>query len=468
MKNSEGGRGKFLAAQSELGKLGIQLKIGYSNSGTKAERLTERAHLRRGINSLHAAAREYVGKQTPEDTKRYSELVEAIEACSDMIHGISASLDMDEAAELAFSGRASNHGGDSTLRDQEGKKIGVLLSNADLRDPAKIAAQLGKERRAFDHDGGEEGDLAAFFRGISGGRTTEAIRATLSEGTDSAGGHAVPSWLLPGILSALVPSSSMLSAGANIGVLQQPGDSFKIAAVDTVPTAAWRAENGDLDISDPTFRAVNIVPRSLAFILKVSRELLMDAPGMEQALRIAIAQAFAKEIDRAGLIGTGTAPEIRGILGTAGVNTYSMATNGAALASYSPIIRASRLIADDNAPAPNAIITSTREAETIALFADTTGQPLRRPPSLESMKFLSTSQIPITEDHGTADNVASTMFLGNFAMATFYMREQLSIQKLDQLFAGAGQVGFACHARVDLALAYPAAFCTIRGVIPTA
>lgn len=462
MKKNHEPREMFLAAQSELAKLGIQLNVGFGNGGSRSELLAERANLRRGINELTAAAR---GLTDPKDSKRFEELTNALDGCSQMINKISNQLDLDEAAESAWSGRASGPEGDSAIRDQAGNRIGVMLSNADLRDQAKIARKLGKEPRAFENDEGGNGDLSSFFRGIAGGRTTEAIRNALTEGTDSQGGHAVPSWLLPGILSALTPASSMLSAGANIGVLQQPGDSFKIAAVDTVPTAAWRSEAGNLSESDPAFRAVTIIPRSLAFIFKVSRELLMDAPGMEQALRIAIAQAFAKELDRAGLIGTGTAPEIRGILNTVGINTYSMGTDGDELEDYSPIIRASRLIADDNAPKPNAIITSTREDETIALFADTTGQPLRRPPALEQMAFLATSQIPLDEEHGEADD-ASTMFLGNYSLATFYMREQLSVQKLSELYAATGQVGFACHARVDLALAYPAAFCTIRGVIP--
>jgi HK97 family phage major capsid protein len=212
---------------------------------------------------------------------------------------------------------------------------------------------------------------------------------------------------------------------------------------------------------------VTVIPRSLAFIFKVSRELLMDAPGIEGALRIAIAQAFAKEIDRAGLIGTGTAPEIRGVLNTTGIKTYDMGTNGAAMTDYGTIIKARRTLADANAPMPNAIITSNREAETIDLFADTTGQPLRRPPALEQLQFLATSQIPTDDDHGTATD-AATMYLGDFGLATFYMREQLSIQKLNELYAATGEIGFACHARVDLALAYPSAFCAIKGVIPAA
>lgn len=451
-----------LAATAELGKLGIKL----GDIDRIKNQKEQRAELRRAINKVQNHARE-----KPENLTDAT--LEAIECLGARVEIIDHQERMDNTAESLMDARRRQAGGhdDSVLRDQSGERIGVLLSNADLRDVGKIAGKLGrKEPRAFDYSGdddGESGGLAAFFRGIAGGRTTEAIRASLSEGTDSQGGYAVPSWLLPGILNALVPASAMLQAGAHIGVLDQPADSFKIAAVNSVPTAAWRNESGALSESDPTFRGVTITPRSLAFIFKVSRELLMDAPGIETALRIAIAQAFAKEIDRAGLIGTGTAPEIRGVLNTVGIKTYDMGTNGAAVTDYGTIVKARRTLADANAPMPNAIIISNREAETIDLFADTTGQPLRRPPALEQLQFLATSQIPTDDDHGTADD-ASTMYLGDFGLATFYMREQLSIQKLNELYAATGEIGFACHARVDLALAYPSAFCAIKGVIPEA
>ncbi len=454
---------QFTIAQAEAAKAGITLKVGFDSGAPKADQLQERADLRRLSNELRDQATAAIKAN---DTKRAEQITDALDAVAAIIGNISRNLDLQEAGRERVEAQSA---GDNTLRDQSGNPIGVLLANADLRDEGKIAAKLGHRtsNNAFGGETGGEGGIAAFFRGVAGGHTTDAIKASLSEGTDSQGGHAVPSWLLPGILKSLVPASSMLQAGTNIAVLQQPGDSFKVAAVDSVPTAAWRNENAALAESDPSFRGITIVPRSLAFIFKVSRELLMDAPGIDQALRIAIAQAFAKEIDRAGLIGTGTAPEILGVLNTTGINTYDMGTNGAALANYSTIVKAARTIADDNAPKPTAIITSNREAETIDLFADTTGQPLRRPPALDAMNFLSTSQIPVNDTHGTATDAAS-MYLGDFSLATLYMREQLSVLKLNELYAANGQIGFACHARVDLALAYPKAFCVVKGVIPGA
>lgn len=439
-----------LAATTELGKLGINLKAIEDIDNPKAAR----SEIRRAINKLNDYATE-----KPENLT--DSVIEALECLSSRVEILN---EVDHLASMTeqHTGHHYSRNDDTALLDQQGKKVGVVLNAATLRDEAKILSKLGHAPRNRDRD--EDGGLAAFFRGVSGGRTTDAIHNALSEGTDSQGGYAVPSWLLPGILSALAPASSMLTAGANIAVLQQPGDSFKIAAVDTVPTAAWRSENGALSESDPAFRGITIVPRSLAFIFKVSRELLLDAPGMDLALRMTIAQAFSKEIDRAGLIGTGTAPEIKGILNAPGINTYDMGANGAVLSNYAPIIKARRAIADDNAPAPTAIIISTREAETIDLFSDTTGQPLRRPPALETLQFIGTSQIPTNDTHGTATD-ASNMYLGDFTQVTFYMREALSIQRLNELYAANGEIGFACHARVDIALAYPSAICAIKGVV---
>ncbi|MEO9078487.1 MAG: hypothetical protein ABI268_04150 [Rhodanobacter sp.] len=48
------------------------------------------------------------------------------------------------------------------------------------------------------------------------------------------------------------------------------------------------------------------------------------------------------------------------------------------------------------------------------------------------MNFLATSQIPLADTHGTA-STASSMYLGDFSLSTFDMREQLSVQRLTEL-----------------------------------
>ncbi|WP_171957829.1 hypothetical protein [Stenotrophomonas maltophilia] len=52
-------------------------------------------------------------------------------------------------------------------------------------------------------------------------------------------------------------------------------------------------------------------------------------------------------------------------------------------------------------------------------------------------------------------------------MCTIYMHESVSIQLLKELYAEAGEAGFICHTRLDVASAYPKAFTVIEGVTDT-
>lgn len=340
----------------------------------------------------------------------------------------------------------------------------TVLTKSTLASRSAIAQRLGLHAGGNPYGEAPEGvKMGDFLRAISGGVAPDHVKS-LVVGTDSLGGYAVPDILMPGILSALAPSSSLLSAGANLVMVDKTaGKSFSIAGINTIPTAAWRNENGAVAESDPAFRAVEITPRSLSFMFKVSRELMQDAPGVEMALNVAIGKAFAAEMDRAGLRGSGTAPEVRGLASTPGVHVVDSGTDGAVLTSYAKFIGASREIRQANAPAPTAVIMSPREDESVALFADTTGQPLRRPDALATWQFLVSSQVPINLTVGTSTD-CSEIYVGDFTQFAFYLREGVSVQVASELYAGTGQVAFICHARVDVAALYPQAFAVIKGV----
>ncbi|MBL0420515.1 phage major capsid protein [Ramlibacter sp. AW1] len=331
--------------------------------------------------------------------------------------------------------------------------------------------RTGKEIRAHYRKSGAAGvgsgeglSFSAFVRGVAGMKTTPEVQAALSEGTDTAGGYAVPHVLMPGILEALVPASSLMQAGA--GIVPVPGGKdFTTAGIDSIPTAAWRLESGSVTSSEPSFRAVVAAPKSLAFMFKVSRELLMDARNMDEALTTACAQAMAKELDRAGLRGSGTNPEPRGILNTSGINSVANGTNGESLATlgYVNFFSGVQAALNANAPAPTAAIMSPRSLVTLAALEDSTGQPLRVPRMLEGIRQIGTSQVPNNLTVGTSTD-CTEIYLGDFSKMAFIMREQFSMMMLKELYAGTGEIGFVCHARADVALWYAKAFTVITGL----
>ncbi len=365
--------------------------------------------------------------------------------------------------EIDDRGRAAQEAGQNTpvgaqFVTVDDKPVRVMRNAADFR-----AHYTGRgESRAQAGLG-----LAEFMRAAAGIGPTDRVQAALAGGTDADGGYLLPSTVMPQILEALVPASSVLSAGAGLLPLGMSAKSFALAGIDAIPTAAWRAENGAVAESQPTFRAVVATPRSLSFYLKVSRELLADAVGMQQAMSLAIAQAFAKELDRAALYGNGVAPQPLGIKGTTNVNLISNGANGASLATtkWANFHSAAQAVLEDDAPMPTAAIMSPRTRVALGALADSTGQPLMVPPMLQPMQMLTTTQVPNDLVAGASTDTTD-LFVGDFTKLLFAMRERLSIQRSDHIGALNGQVVFVCHARADILLTYPKAFAVVSGVRP--
>lgn len=309
--------------------------------------------------------------------------------------------------------------------------------------------------------------LVDFMRGVANLPTTEAVRASLSEGTDTAGGFTVPHLVMPEILGALVPNSALLQAGAYFSPVGDPGKSYTLPAIDSIPTAQWREEGGAIAESDPVFRAVLATPRSLAVRFKATRELLADSAGMGSALRQVIGQAFAKEVDRAGLMGSGTAPEPRGIRNLSGIQSIANGANGASLATtkFANFLSAIGAVMGADAALPTAAIMAPRSRMTLAGLADTTGQPLLAPPMVSDLNLITTSQVPTNLTVGTS-NDCSEIYVGDFTQVRFVLRENLSIQVLREQYAETGEIGFIAHMRVDVMVPYAAGLAVIRGVRP--
>lgn len=311
---------------------------------------------------------------------------------------------------------------------------------------------------------GEGVGLADFLRGVARMKTTAAATRALSVGVDTSGGFAVPSAVMPQILEALAPASTLLTAGAGIVPLTDGAKTYSFAAVEELPTASWREENGDVAESGPTFRRVLMTPRSLSFVVKVSRELLADGMNIGGALEQAIAQAFAKEIDRAGLRGSGTAPEVRGLRNTAGVHTEDYSDVAPALVGHYILFDGLQHILDADGPMPTACIMSPRTRLRFAGLKDSTGQPLRTPEMLDPVKMLHTSQIPNDLTVGAVTD-CSEIYMGDFTRFAIGMRENVSVQVMNEAYADKGQIGFMCHARLDVALLYPKAFAILTGIL---
>ena len=362
---------------------------------------------------------------------------------------------------LVFAGNTIQSVNESFERIQDAEKFfGNRRAGTNVM---RNAADFSKHYNTGHSQDAGEYDVADYLRGIANMQTTPSVKNALSTGTDTAGGFTVPSVLMPGILGALVPASSLLTAGAGIIPMEQGAKNYTKAVVSAIPAAAWRNESAALAVSDPAFNAIVATPRSLSFTFKVSRELLADAVGFAETLNEVIAQAFAKELDRAGLRGTGTAPEPRGIKNTLLVSNISHGTNGAVITNWKPLLSGLKNSLEVDGPMPTAAIMSPASLIAFSGLTDINGQSIDRPALLEPLKLVTTSQIPNNLTVGSSTN-CSEIYMGNFQNVNFVMRENVSIQMLNELYAATGEVGFACHVRADVVIQYPQTFSILTGL----
>lgn len=348
----------------------------------------------------------------------------------------------------------------------ESGEMRVLRADSDFerhyRERPNTGEQRGEPRLKTS---GPAPTMAQFIRGAAGMETTPEVRAALAVGTNTAGGYAVPDVLMPQILSAMVPSSALMMAGAGMVDMAGVGDGAKTytqAIVNALPTPSWRLEGGSVAESEPTFRAVVATPRSLSFVIVANRELLADASNMSTTLTQAIGQAMALEYDRVGLRGSGTDPEPAGILNTANVNSVTQGTNGATITGYSPILSAILAVRKQNGATPTAWITSPDAVVKYAGLADSTGQPLQAPELVRRLRQYDSTQIPINLTVGSSSD-CTEQYVGDFSGVYYLMRENVNIQVLRELFSADGQIGFLVHARLDTFIPYPKAFAVVKG-----
>ncbi|MEW8543550.1 MAG: phage major capsid protein [Candidatus Thiodiazotropha sp.] len=350
-------------------------------------------------------------------------------------------------------------------RTTDGKRVPFLSKEHKMVDFInRDNNQAFTDQKADSYFDGDFNQLSAgaFLRASVLGPRDEVERKALAESGGPTGGYTVPEILSARVIDRLRTKSVLNQAGAITVPLET--QRTVIARLDSDPTPVWRGENEQVSESEPTFGAIAFDTRSLAVLVKVSRELLEDSLNIEEALMGALSSSLALELDRVGMFGNGT-DEPLGITQASGIGSISMGTNGAAITDWSRVLDLLLEIEQDNAGPTTAIIQAPRTWRTIEGFVDTTGQPLQPPPAIAAIPRLTTTSVPIDQTKGTATN-ASTMIAGNFSQVMVGLRTGIRIEVLKEAYADHLQYAFLAHLRADIALAHRESFAELSGIVP--
>jgi len=266
----------------------------------------------------------------------------------------------------------------------------------------------------------------------------------------------------------MIRAASVLNA-CGMRTVTMDGKTQVHSAVTADPLAAWHSEGGSINAANPTFAARTLTAKTLVTRCQGSVELAQDSPDFGRQLANVMTKSMAAEIDRVGLVGTGTPPEPAGILNTASVgNVGSFGTPG----DYVKLLAAVQTLLEANVPLEVAtanVIMSPRtwaKYEGLVTGLSSDKSQLARPRALANTAFRVTSAVPNDLPQGASPPGAeSAVFLGDFRDLLLGVRAESSVEVLKlTTFATNLLLEFVGYTRVDFLVTRPASFCIGSGV----
>lgn len=275
-------------------------------------------------------------------------------------------------------------------------------------------------------------------------RGKQLLHNVLSEGVDADGGYLVPEEFEREIVMQLEEENVVRSLAKVITTQHER----KIPIANTHSQAQWTAENAAYTESNPTFAQKQMDAFKLTDLCRVSVELLQDSAfDIEDYLMKEFARAFGVAEEEAFCVGTGTT-QPTGIFtaqgGTVGVTAASSTAITAdelislVYALKSPYRRNAEFLMND---ATISAIRKLKDQNGAYLWQPSlqAGQPDR----LLGYELYTSPYAPVVAAG------ALTVAFGDFKNYWIGDRAGRTVQRLNELYATNGQIGYVATERVD-------------------
>lgn len=257
----------------------------------------------------------------------------------------------------------------------------------------------------------------------------------------------------------------------NIGPLMAQGTTSAMTIrypVETVTTtgAAAVAEGAAKPEAAITFDPTDEPVRKIAVLLPLTDEALADEAFLRAYLNARLRLFVQNEEDRQLLLGSGTAPELRGLMNRSGIDaTSSYALNGTnpdqllidEIFSASMRVRESFLVPDN-------IIMRSSTWETIRLAKDANRMYLLGPPAGDAPLRLWGLPVVLNENMPAIAATNEPVLVGAFRAAAMVVRRsgiELAVSDSHASFFAENKIMLRAEERLALALFRPAAMATV-------
>ena len=272
------------------------------------------------------------------------------------------------------------------------------------------------------------------------------VQNALQVGTDSEGGYLVPDEFEATLVQAL-EEENIFRQLAKI-ITTSSGDK-KIPVVASKGTASWVEEEGAIPESDDAFGQVSIGAYKLATMIKVSEELLNDSIfNLENYIAKEFARRIGAKEEEAFFIGDGTGKPT-GIFNATGGAALGVTAASATAITFDEVID---LYYSLKSPYRKNAIFTMNEATVKAIrkLKDGNGQYIWQP-SISAGQPDTVLNKPVRTSTYIPNIAASakTIAFGDYSYYWVADRQGRSFQRLNELYAANGQVGFRATQRVD-------------------
>ena len=280
------------------------------------------------------------------------------------------------------------------------------------------------------------------------------VQNALQVGTDSEGGFLAPDEFEKTLIESL-EEQNIFRQLANI-ITTSSGDK-KIPVVASKGTASWVDEEGAIPESDDAFSQVSIGAYKLATMIKVSEELLNDSVfNLENYIAKEFARRIGAKEEESFFTGDGTGKPT-GIFNGTGGGELGVTASSAAAITLDEIMD---LFYSLKSPyRKNAVfLMNDSTVKSIRKLKDGSGQYIWQP-SVTAQQPDTILNRPVKTSAYVPAIVSGSKIIAFGDLSYYWVadRQGRSFQRLNELYAATGQIGFKAAQRVDGKLILPEA-----------
>ena len=293
----------------------------------------------------------------------------------------------------------------------------------------------------------------------------------LTVGTPTAGGNLVATELRSDSFIDVLRNAMALEQ-LGITTLTDLNGNLAIPRQTGGATAYWVAESGATTESQQAFDQVALTPKTVGAFTDISRQLLLQSSlSIEALVRRDLATIIALELDRAGVNGSGTSNQPRGVLNTSGIGSVVGGTNGLA-PTYDHMVDLETAVANANASMGNlGYLTNTKvrgKLKKTQRFTGTNGDPVwERGNEVNGYKTAVSNQVPSNLTKGSSSGVCSAILFGNWADLIMGMWGGLDVLVNPYINSGTGTVRIEVFQSADIAARHPESFSAMVDALTT-